>query len=77
MNAVTVLPPRRRVRVMFPTVVLAVLALPLLPFVALGLMAVTRRPFAAAWGLWRLLGALSGALVEVDTPHAQVTVRLF
>ena len=77
MNAVTILPPRRQVRVSFPIVVLMILALPVLPLAALGLMAITDRPFAAAGALWRLLGALGGTLVEVDTPHALVTVRLF
>lgn len=77
MNAVTVLPPRRRVALSVPVVVLAVLALPLLPLLALGLFAVTDRPFRAAGGLWRLLIALGGTTVEVDSPGAVVVIRLF
>jgi hypothetical protein len=77
MTAVTILPPRRQLRLALPTAVLAALALPFMPFVALGLFAVTDRPFLAAWSLWRVLGALSGTVVEVDTPHALVFIRLF
>lgn len=77
MTGITVLPPRRQVRLMLPTAVLAVLTLPLLPLAALCLFAVTDRPFSAAWRLWRVVCALSGTVVEVDTPHALVAIRLF
>lgn len=77
MNAVTLMPPRRQVRLAIPVAVLAVLALPLLPLLALGLFAVTDRPFQAAGGLWRLLTALGGTTIEVDSPRAIVAIRLF
>ena len=75
--AVTILPPRRRIRLALPTAVLAAITLPVMPLAALALFAVTDRPFTAAWGLWRLLAALSGTAVEVDTPDVLVTIRLF
>jgi predicted Na+-dependent transporter len=68
---------RRVVRLWLPTVLLAALTLPLLPLIALAMIAWLPRPFAAAWGLWRLLVACSGTVVDVDTPHARVSIQLF
>ncbi len=77
MNTVTMLPPRRRLALSVPVVLLAALALPFLPLLALGLVVVTDRPLRAVGGLWRLLIALGGTVIEVDSPDAIVAIRLF
>lgn len=77
MNAATIPRPRRRIVLSFPVALLAVLALPFLPLLALGLFAVTDRPLRAAGGLWRVLTALGGTVIEVNRADAIVAIRLF
>ena len=78
MNAMTIpLQRRRTVRLWLPVLLPAVLILPLLPIAALALIPVTPRPFTAVWVMWRVLLACAGTTVEVDAPHAHVSIRLF
>ncbi|MDQ0462578.1 hypothetical protein QO010_000326 [Caulobacter ginsengisoli] len=77
MNAIAMPIQRRTVRLWLPVLLPAVLVLPLLPIAALALIPGSPRPFAAVWMAWRVLLACAGTTVEVDAPHARVSIRLF
>ena len=72
--------PRCRFTLWAPVILLwlvvAVLGLILSPVLALGALAERRNPVALAAGFWGLVFALSGTVVEVDSPAASVLVRL-
>ena len=74
-------PPRTIVRLWLPLTPLFLVLAPFAVLLApLGYFAPARyrvRPFAAVFGLGRLLMSLSGTLIHVDTPEALVTIRLF
>jgi hypothetical protein len=70
-----------RVQVWIPLflvwLVLAPFVLLLSPLLAFGLARVRLDPFRAIGAAFRLLAALSGTRVEIETPDAFVNIRLF
>ena len=67
-------------RLWLPLFLLWLLLLPfvilLAPFVAIALLVVGLNPFEAFLVIWRVLGALRGTDIEVDSYSDAVTVRI-
>lgn len=73
--------PRRSLRLWLPVtpiaVILAPFALLAIPILRLALARRGLSPWRAVLGFGALLTALSGTIVEVDSPAAQIRIRIF
>lgn len=73
--------PRRSLRLWLPltsiAVILAPFALLAIPILQLALARRGLSPWRAVLGFGALLTALSGTIVEVDSPAAQIRIRIF
>lgn len=73
--------PRRSLRLWLPVtpiaVILAPFALLAIPILQLALARRGLSPWRTVLGFGALLAALSGTIVEVDSPAAQIRIRIF